>query len=105
MTDHTDLDSLQFFVTIVVVWLVLWMIPAFVAAIVAPAGRGLVFFLLTFFLLGPLGVGFAAVATERPKPSPGMYAMRCIRCNASQNLDLEEKKFDCWRCGEGHDWV
>jgi hypothetical protein len=37
-----------------------------VAALVAPQGRRVTFFLLSLFFLGPFGVGFASVAPPRP---------------------------------------
>ncbi len=45
-------------------------ICAIVAALVAPPWRRLTFFLITHFFLGPLGVGFVAVTSERPKRAP-----------------------------------
>ncbi|KUI41812.1 hypothetical protein AU198_11650 [Mycobacterium sp. GA-1199] len=42
-----------------------WIFIGAVAAFVAPEDRRLTFFLITIFFLGPLGIGFAAVAQSR----------------------------------------
>jgi hypothetical protein len=44
---------------------IIWIVMAVVAAAVAPADRRLTFALVTFFLLGPLGLACALVANPR----------------------------------------
>jgi hypothetical protein len=77
--------------------LVAWLISAFVALSEAPRGRGGEFFLLTLFFLGPLGVGFAAVAQREPVV-PGRHRLACPRCTAEQYVEFGVYEFDCWRC-------
>lgn len=94
-------------VVALIVWFVVWGICAAIAANVAPQGRELRFFLLTFFILGPLGVGFAAIAPPAPSPPlpqvEGMVEFQCDRCGALQNVDESAKTVECWQCGEEYD--
>lgn len=60
--------------------LFVWIVITIVAAAVAPPGRRLTFALLTFFMLGPLGVACASIANPRGQPvtpqgaaKPGWY--------------------------------
>ncbi|WP_156661571.1 hypothetical protein [Mycobacterium sp. 852002-51163_SCH5372311] len=54
-----------------VVWvLIVWIISALVASAEAPRGRAAEFFVITLLFLGPLGVGFAAIATPREAGTP-----------------------------------
>jgi bacteriorhodopsin len=56
----------------VVVLLLVWLVSAGVAAVVSPPRRGLEFFLITFFFLGPLGCtahdGRKSRAKTQPQP-------------------------------------
>ena len=79
---------------------VIWLICAAVAAGVAPRGRQPEFFLLTLFFLGPLGVGFAAVAVPRDPDTPGRWRIVCPRCVAAQYVRMGAHEFDCWRCDQ-----
>jgi hypothetical protein len=78
----------------------IWVVCAIVAAGVAPRGRQGEFFLLTLFFLGPLGVGFAAVATPRETSMPGRARFVCPRCSAAQFVEYDVDEFDCWRCDQ-----
>ena len=79
---------------------ILWLLSAVVACVVAPRKRGVEFFLITLLILGPLGVGFAAVAQPRDTAARGRIALVCPRCAARQNVPAEDSEFFCWRCDE-----
>ncbi|MEO3761222.1 hypothetical protein ABGB19_23455 [Mycobacterium sp. B14F4] len=80
---------------------VVWIISAVVASGIAPLKRQLEFFLLTVFFLGPLGVGFAAVAPDRyVQGVAGRLRYMCPRCGAPQYVDADKDKFECWQCDE-----
>ena len=36
--------------------------------------------------------------THMPKAPPGMYAIKCSRCGAGQNLPVGQAEFTCWQC-------
>jgi len=90
-----------------------WFICAVIAAAIA-ADRdrsSLGFFCLTFFLLGPLGVAVAVLATRGeldrlPSPGPkrkvaeGRQRFTCPRCGADSDVPNADTSYDCWRCGE-----
>jgi ribosomal protein S27E len=84
----------------IVTLIVVWLISAAVAAGVAPRERRPEFFLLTLFFLGPLGVGFAAVAVPREPAPPGRWRIVCPRCVAPQYARMGAHEFDCWRCNQ-----
>jgi hypothetical protein len=97
------------FVMFFFIWLVLWVLLAWIAAMVAPDDRIGTFVGLTL-LFGPVGVLAAAVASPRdpeyfidepPRRSiaKGRKRYRCTRCGAESDLH-EPKDFECWRCGE-----
>jgi DNA-directed RNA polymerase subunit RPC12/RpoP len=69
------------------------------------------FFLATFFVLGPLGVGIALLATrgemDRLPPSEpkrkvveGRQRFVCPRCGAESDIPNADTTYNCWRCGE-----
>jgi DNA-directed RNA polymerase subunit RPC12/RpoP len=78
----------------------IWLFSAIIASGVAPTGRQLEFFFITLLFLGPIGVGFAAVAQPRAPSVPGRMHYLCPRCAAAQFLDSSEDSFVCWRCSE-----
>ncbi|MCV7198587.1 hypothetical protein [Mycobacterium angelicum] len=82
-----------------------WLLSAIVAAAVAPRGRETTFFFLTLVFLGPLGVGFAAVAAPREPDTamPGRAGLVCPRCAATQYIKAGAQSFDCWRCDQSVD--
>jgi hypothetical protein len=92
-----SLVGLMFFVFL---YLLVFGLFAGVAALVAPYERRLTFFLITFFFLGPLGIGFASVATTRPPRVSDTWTYRCERCGAAQNIEQGEVSADCYRCGD-----
>jgi hypothetical protein len=77
---------------------IVWVISAAVASGVAPEGRSGEFFILTLLFLGPLGVGFAAVAAPRGVMPEGRTRVLCPRCAAAQYIEDDDDEFDCWRC-------
>ena len=92
-----------YIVTIILVWV----ISALVALGVAPRGRQAEFFALTLLILGPLGVGFAAVAVPRDPEIPGRIRIVCPRCVAAQYVGTGVREFGCWRCDQriaADDW-
>jgi hypothetical protein len=80
----------------------IWVASALVASGVAPRGRGGEFFVLTLFFLGPLGVGFAAVAAPREAYVSGRRFV-CPRCTAAQYVEEGVYTFDCCRCHQHAD--
>ena len=80
------------------VWLLAFGISGGVAALVAPPPRRMEFFLLTFFFLGPFGVGFAAVAPSRPPKDDGAMVFACKVCGVVQNIPHSEDDPTCYRC-------
>ena len=50
-------------------------------------------------ILGLIGVIILlCLPTELPKAPPGMYAVKCSRCGAGQNLPMGQAEFTCWQC-------
>ncbi|HME79456.1 MAG TPA: hypothetical protein VKI00_28470 [Mycobacterium sp.] len=97
--------SLAWVIIIVVVWLV----SAFVAGLVAPKDRAVMFFWLTVLILGPLGALAASVAQSREplydappaRPiAPGRRRFICPRCGAENDVPQPDASYDCWRCSE-----
>jgi len=82
----------------VFVLIFVWVVSAIVAATAAPEGRAAEFFVLTLFFLGPLGVGFAAVAVPREIVVEGRRRVVCPRCTAAQYMVIPDREFNCWRC-------
>jgi DNA-directed RNA polymerase subunit RPC12/RpoP len=92
-----------------IIAIVFWIVCTIVAAVVAPEDRRATFALLTFFLLGPIGVAAAAIAEPRevPEPEPerravadGRRRFNCPRCGADNDIPREDTSYDCWRCSE-----
>ncbi|MDH6247263.1 hypothetical protein [Mycobacterium sp. OTB74] len=50
-------------------------------------------------LLGLIGVAITALAKpELPEAPSGMFAAKCVRCNAVQNVPINAHEFECWQC-------
>jgi DNA-directed RNA polymerase subunit RPC12/RpoP len=94
-------------------WLFFWLICAAVAAIIAmDRDRNPVLFgLVTFFFLGPLGIAVALLATRgemdqlpppavKRKVAEGRQRFTCPRCGAENDIPSADTSYDCWRCGE-----
>lgn len=92
-------------VPIVAAAVVVWCLCAVAAAICAPRGRSIQFAVVTLLFLGPLGVGFAAVAARphEPKAQHGRCTVRCPRCDARQHVMSEDKSYECWRCHDRYE--
>ena len=76
-----------------------------VTGIVAPDDRPMMFALLTFFILGPIGVAAAAIAqprtvSEPPPIADGRRRFTCPRCGADNDILARDTSYDCWRCSE-----
>jgi hypothetical protein len=96
--------TLTTFLFAFIVWLGLFAVLGVIAAGVAPEGRRRTFFWLTFLILGPLGVGFAAVASPRPsEPLEGTRAHYCLQCAARNLVNDADTEFTCWQCDEEHE--
>jgi hypothetical protein len=96
---HHDEDAVSAFLGVSFGTLVfIWFICACAASIVAPRGRALSFFVITLLFLGPLGVGFAAIAVPRDTHVPGRLRFTCPRCVAETYVGEAADEFDCWRC-------
>jgi hypothetical protein len=87
-------------VTYIVTIIFVWAVSAIVASAVAPRGRQAEFFVLSLLILGPLGVGFAAVAMPRETVIQGRRGIGCPRCAAVQYIGTGVDEFDCWRCDQ-----
>jgi len=97
-----------------IILFVVWLFSAVIAALIADErGRSSVlFFLVTFFFLGPLGIAVALLATrgemdrlpEPPTPkrpvAEGRQRFICPRCGAESDIPNADTSYDCWRCGE-----
>ncbi|MGW5075965.1 hypothetical protein [Rhodococcus sp. NPDC004095] len=56
------------------------------------------FWLLGFFF-SVIGVIVALlVSPGEPAAPPGMRAVTCPRCNARQNVDVAQGRYECWQC-------
>lgn len=93
-----------------------WLICAVVAGLIAQtrARSGVGFALATFFLLGPLGVGFALIAPrgdveeqllqlrieKRRGVAEGRQRFICPRCGVENDIPNADTSYDCWRCSE-----
>jgi DNA-directed RNA polymerase subunit RPC12/RpoP len=97
------------FVVVFFVWFICAVIAAAIAADRDRSSLG--FFCLTFFLLGPLGVAIAVLATrgemdrlppapEKRKVAEGRQRFVCPRCGAENDIPNADTNYDCWRCGE-----
>ena len=50
-------------------------------------------------LLGLIGIVIMLfLPTQLPKAPKGMYAAKCCRCSAVQNLPIRQAEFECWQC-------
>ena len=97
-------------------WLFFWLICAAVAAIIAVERdrSGVLFGLVTFFFLGPLGIAVALLATrgemdrlpvDPPAPAKrkiadGRQRFHCPRCGAENDIPNADTSYECWRCNE-----
>jgi hypothetical protein len=79
-------------------WLLVFGISGGVASVVAPQPRRLEFFILTFFFLGPLGVGFAAIAPSRPPNVDNALIFACKTCGVAQNVPHSVDDPVCYSC-------
>jgi hypothetical protein len=93
------------------VLLVVWGFCAVAAGLIASdRGRSFrEFALVTFFFLGPLGPGFALIAThgaiedlqlEVLEIAEGRQRFVCPRCRADNDIPEADTSYDCWRCSE-----
>jgi hypothetical protein len=101
MSKSQAMDEFKlFWLFYVVVILVVLLGIAAIAAVVAPPRRRLRFFLITLFCLGPLGIGFAAIAPRGVPRLSDAWEFQCDRCGAFQNVPYDTKTADCWRCDD-----
>jgi hypothetical protein len=50
-------------------------------------------------LLGVIGIVITMVTKPLlPEAPPGMFAAKCTRCNAVQNIPIQDRQFECWQC-------
>jgi hypothetical protein len=50
-------------------------------------------------LLGLIGVVILlCMKPGLPKAPAGMYAVKCARCSAGQNIPFGQAEFQCWQC-------
>lgn len=85
------------FLILVLFWSLLWgAISAFIGQRKNLSGAGS--FCWGFFL----GlIGLIVVIAKRPglpEAPPGLYATKCTRCNAVQNVPIQATSFECWQC-------
>ncbi|MBB3037914.1 hypothetical protein [Hoyosella altamirensis] len=81
-------------------FIVVWFVCGVVSlAIASEKNRHAFGFFLLGFLLGPLGVVCAVLAPRGDPPAPvGMRVVTCRRCNARQNVPVNDNRFECWQC-------
>ena len=86
--------------TVVQVLVIFWAVCGTISAATAiNKNLSAVNYFIVGFLLGPIGVIVAAVATPRqPAAPPGLHAVVCPRCTAHQNVDAASKEAECWQC-------
>lgn len=86
--------------TTFILLVVVWLISAFVAAIISDRKHtGAATGFLMGLILGVFGILIVALWKPGMPPAPGgMRAVKCPRCNAIQNVGLEAPTFDCWQC-------
>jgi hypothetical protein len=67
-------------------------------AIGASIGIGMIIFLwaLIDVILGVIWM--VTNKTHLPKAPAGMYATKCARCGAGQNLPMGQAEYTCWQC-------
>ena len=88
------------FFMFLLLWIVVFGICGAVAAFVGPPPDRIRWFVLTVFFLGPVGVGFAAVAPAHLRKQSDAWQYACERCGEFQNVAHGTKSADCWRCGD-----
>jgi DNA-directed RNA polymerase subunit RPC12/RpoP len=94
-----------FGLTQLVILLAVWFICGWVAYAIAP-DRPALFFLVTFFILGPFGVAAALIAplpeqpVSRRKIAAGRRRFLCPRCGAENDIPEKDEGYSCWRCSE-----
>ena len=79
--------------TIFVFWII-WVVLGIVIANHKNLSMGLAVGLTV--ILGLIGVIILLCLPSEPKGVPGMYAVRCVKCGAPQNVPQPE--FTCWQC-------
>ncbi len=96
--------------------LFVWTTSAVVAGAIAfSRGRSPILFgVVTFFFLGPVGPGFALIAPNgfleqlqldsaepaKRKIAEGRQRFTCPRCGAENDIPDTYAAYDCWRCSE-----
>lgn len=51
-------------------------------------------------VLGIIGIVIVAAAPRaKPQAPAGMRTVQCLRCNAVQNVPVNDPAFTCWQCG------
>jgi hypothetical protein len=55
------------------------------------------------FLLGVVGIIVVAIRPAGlPKAPSGMRSVKCLRCNAVQNVPVSQPRWKCWQCSAAH---
>jgi hypothetical protein len=77
-----------------------WIVWAIIAVLIGNKKNiSLVTSLALGCLLGLIGIVILLfMPTELPKAPKGMYATKCQRCTAVQNLPTGQAEFTCWQC-------
>lgn len=60
------------------------------------------------FALGALLslIGVIIVICQKPglpQAPPGMRAVKCLRCNTTQNVPESQRVYECWQCKDSHE--
>ena len=80
---------------IVFIWLILGIITVLIGQKKNLLGTSIILYLL----LGVIGtVILVFIDSGAPK---GMYATKCARCTAAQNLPVGQVEYQCWQCKTG----
>ncbi|QPG45119.1 MULTISPECIES: hypothetical protein [unclassified Rhodococcus (in: high G+C Gram-positive bacteria)] len=82
----------------------LWVIVGTVCGVIAAniasnKHRSVGGFLLLGFLFPVLGVVVSILVPPGTPPAPaGMRPVTCPRCNAQQNVGVDQAEYECWQC-------
>ncbi len=85
---------------VVIGWLLFFVITGSITAVIASKkNRSAVGFFILGFVLPLLGIIVALIVSPGQPPAPrNMRSVVCPRCNARQNIDLQQSSYECWQC-------
>jgi hypothetical protein len=85
--------------TLIAILICIWIFCGLAAGRIALAKSGRDHDYNRFFVLGLLlGLVGVLIAYLTPLAPARMRSVRCPRCDARQNVELDEIEYSCWRC-------